>query len=111
LASKSYKSKVLDAQCNGYSVTLLFFWLQSVDLAKARVRMRVSEGGHHIEDEVIERRYFRGLRNLFEIYMPLVDGALIFDNSFGKLELLAEKINDTGITVFNPIKFELLKNV
>jgi predicted ABC-type ATPase len=111
LASKSFKRKILEAQSDGYSVTLLFFWLQSVDLAKARVRMRVSEGGHNIDDEVIERRYFSGLRNLFELYMPIVDGALIFDNSFGKPELIAEKFNDNGITVLNPKKFELLKNV
>jgi predicted ABC-type ATPase len=54
---------------------------------------------------------FETTLDLFEIYMPIVDGALIFDNSFGRPELLAEKINDSGITVFNPIKFELLNNV
>lgn len=75
----------------GYTVTLLFFWLQNVELAKERVRIRVSEGGHSIDPYGIKRRYWKGIKNLFEIYLPIVDGALIFDNSNGEHILLAEK--------------------
>lgn len=71
----------------GYSVTLLFFWLQTIDLAKERVKIRVLEGGHNIEDHVIERRYVRGIKKLFNIYLPIVDSAFIFDNSEGNYEL------------------------
>jgi predicted ABC-type ATPase len=49
-------------------VTLLFFWLQNVDLAIERVKTRVEEGGHNIETEVIKRRYVNGIKNLFDIY-------------------------------------------
>jgi predicted ABC-type ATPase len=55
LATKSYKGKILQAQRQNYNVTLLFFWLQNVDLAIERVRTRVLEGGHNIETEVIRR--------------------------------------------------------
>ena len=61
LATKSYKSKVLYAQSKNYNVTLLFFWLQNVDLAIERVKTRVMEGGHNIEIEVIKRRYINGI--------------------------------------------------
>lgn len=111
LASKSYKSKILYAQSKGYTVTLLFFWLQSVELAKTRVRMRISEGGHAIDEEVIVRRYFNGLRNLFDIYMPIVDGALIFDNSQGIHELIAEKASGEALAILNIDTYKLLKNV
>ncbi|KIA98345.1 zeta toxin, partial [Flavobacterium sp. KMS] len=57
LATKSYKSKVILAQEKGYKVILLFFWLQDVNLAIERVRTRVQEGGHNIENDVIRRRY------------------------------------------------------
>lgn len=57
LSSKSYKQKVEEAKQKGFTTTLLFFWLQNVELAKERVRVRVSEGGHNIEADVIERRY------------------------------------------------------
>jgi len=91
LATKSYKNTILKAQQNGYNVTLLFFWLQNVELAKERVQTRVAEGGHHIDNDVIERRYLSGIRNLFDIYLSIADEVLIFDNSEGKHELIAEK--------------------
>lgn len=109
LSTRSYKHKIIEAKKKGYTVTLLFFWLQNIELAKERVKIRVSEGGHNIESEVIERRYFKGIRNLFEIYLPIVDGALIFDNSNGKHELLAEKTIDGQLTVIDSIKFNELR--
>jgi predicted ABC-type ATPase len=109
LSTKSYKNKIMNAKVNGYNVTLLFFWLQNIELAKERVRIRVLEGGHNIEPDVIERRYKNGLKNLFKIYLPIVDGALIFDNSEGKHELLAIKTIDGNLNITNKIKFDLLK--
>jgi predicted ABC-type ATPase len=81
LSTKTYQQTVLKAQEKGYFVSLLFFWLNNVQLAKQRVAFRVQEGGHHIPDEVIERRYQRGLKNLFELYMPICDNVMLFDNS------------------------------
>lgn len=110
LATRSYKSKIEEAKKNGYQVTLLFFWLQNIELAQERVKIRVSEGGHNIEPEVIKRRYSKGIKNLFDIYLPIVDGALIFDNSQGKHELLADKQIDGLLNVINQEKFNHLKN-
>ncbi len=109
LSTKSYKSKIIEAKDKGYRITLLFFWLQNVELAKERVITRVAEGGHNIEPEVIERRYIRGIQNLFDIYLPIIDGALIFDNSEGKHELLADKNIDGILNIVNREKFNLLK--
>jgi predicted ABC-type ATPase len=89
---------------------MLFFWLQNVDLAKERVKIRVEEGGHNINPEIIHRRYYKGINNLFDIYLPIIDGALIFDNSAGKHELLAEKKIDGLLTIFNKQTFKLLKS-
>jgi predicted ABC-type ATPase len=52
----------MKAQVMGFTVILLFFWLQTVELAKKRVQKRVSEGGHDIEPEVFERRYVSSIR-------------------------------------------------
>lgn len=109
LSSRSYKLKIEEAKQNGYLVTLLFFWLQSVDLAKERVKVRVQEGGHNIDPDIIERRYIKGIKNLFDIYLPIVDGALIFDNSAGKHELLAQKTADGFLTIIDNVKFDELK--
>lgn len=91
------------------SQPLLFFWLQSIELAKERVKTRISEGGHDIREEVIERRYKKGIKNLFNIYLPIVDNSYIFDNSEGVHELIAEK--EFGeLVIVNDKKFNLLKS-
>lgn len=110
LSTRSYRNKIVEAKENGYRVTLLFFWLQNIELAKERVKIRVSEGGHNIEPEIIERRYTKGIKNLFDIYLPIVDGALIFDNSQGRHELLADMRIDGQLNIVNPEKFTLLKD-
>lgn len=74
LSTRSYKHKIKEAKQKGFTITILFFWLQNVELAKEPVRTRVSEGGHNIESEVIERRYKKGIKNLFDIYLPFVEG-------------------------------------
>lgn len=82
LATRSYKGLVERAQALGYRVTLLFFWLPSPEMAEMRVAARVATGGHNIPKEVIHRRYWLGLQNLFEIFAPIVDDWSLYDNSF-----------------------------
>ena len=80
LSTRSYVSFIKKARINGYKITLLYFWLRSPDFAKQRVAKRVSQGGHHIPDEVVERRYYRGIANLLNLYIPIVDKWTVFDN-------------------------------
>ncbi len=110
LATRSYAGKIEEAKSNGYQVTLLFFWLKSINLAKARVQERVIEGGHNIPDDVIERRYLLGIKNLFNIYLPLVDNAWIFDNSNGEHELIAEKEKNTEVDIHHKNAFIKLQS-
>ncbi|HAT80988.1 MAG TPA: zeta toxin [Flavobacterium sp.] len=109
LSTKSYKQKVIEAQNKKYKVTLLFFWLETVELAIERVKTRVLEGGHNIDNETIKRRYYRGIKNLFEIYLPIVDEVMIFDNSLESPDLIAIKSKEKEINVFNVSKFNSLK--
>ena len=110
LATKSYKQKIEWAQANGYEVTLLFFWLDSPNMAKKRVAQRVAEGGHSIPSQTIERRYHNGIANLFAIYIDMVDICYIFDNSEGRKELIAQKERHKDIVIYNNDKFNLMKN-
>lgn len=81
LATRSYKTLAERAKALGYTVTLLFFWLPSPEMAEQRVAFRVASGGHNIPKEVIHRRYWLGLQNLFEIFAPIVDYWSMYDNS------------------------------
>jgi predicted ABC-type ATPase len=80
LATRSYVSLIKNAKREGFTVTLLFFWLDSPDLARRRVLKRVQEGGHNIPPDVIERRYYSGIDNLMNLYTPVCDNWMIVNN-------------------------------
>jgi predicted ABC-type ATPase len=61
-------------------VTLYFLRLDSPELAIARVAERVRQGGHHVTDDVILRRFHAGMNNFYTVYRPLVDDWMLFDN-------------------------------
>ncbi|TQR34480.1 ATPase [Campylobacter sp. MIT 99-7217] len=63
-----------------YQIKLLYVGLESPSLAKQRVKIRVAKGGHHVNDETIEKRDYESLRNLAKI-AHLCDELIIFDNS------------------------------
>lgn len=109
LSSRSFIRTIERAKSKGYYVTLIFFWLESIELAKDRVINRVKEGGHHISADVIERRYKAGINNLFKIYQNKVDSLLIYDNSNSESELIAEKEFNGDFSILNWSKFENLK--
>jgi predicted ABC-type ATPase len=111
LSSKSYVNTVKEAQENGYNVTLIYFWLNSVDLAKERVKVRVTEGGHNIPTEVIERRYKLGLENLFKLFIPIVDSWIIFDNSSNDSNLISEGGSGEENKVYDKEIWEILNSV
>ena len=81
LAPRSYVNLVNRAHQQDYRVSLLYFWLNSPELAMKRVAERVSKGGHDIPEDIIVRRYVAGINNLFKLFMPVVDYWAIFDNS------------------------------
>jgi predicted ABC-type ATPase len=90
LATRSYVSLVKAAQQVGYKVTLLFIWLDSPETAIQRVADRVAEGGHNIPENVIERRYYRGISNLINLYKPVCDSWIVVNNKNVVPELVAK---------------------
>ena len=111
LASKSFLNTIKKASEKGYDVTLLFFWLDSVELAIERVKTRVAEGGHDIPAKVIKSRYFSGIKNLFDLYIPICDYWMITNNSNPNLELIAEGNHNTITSIENKRIFEQIKNL
>lgn len=110
LATRSYSNLVKKAQNKGYNVKLLYFWLHSPSLAEQRVAERVSKGGHNIPIDVIRTRYYHGIKNLFNIYMPIVDSWNIVDNSTVPREIVAEGGLDKDFIIYNQLKFELIRS-
>ena len=94
LATRSLLKMVSDAQAQGYTVTLLYFWLNSPDLAVERVRARVAAGGHNIPEETVRRRYKVGLKYFFRDYSPVCDRWILADNSKVPFRVIAEGYKD-----------------
>ncbi|WP_431213850.1 zeta toxin family protein [Puia sp. P3] len=90
LATRSYVSLVKAAQHAGYNVTLLFIWLDSPETAIQRVTDRVAAGGHHIPEEIVRRRYHRGIYNLINLYIPVCNSWIIVNNKDVVPELIAK---------------------
>jgi predicted ABC-type ATPase len=88
LASRSYAPWLIKLRQQGYDFHLLFLWLRNADLAVERVRERVKMGGHNVSEEIIRRRYLKGIRNFFELYQPLADTWVMYDNSVSDNPLL-----------------------
>jgi len=89
LSGRGYAVKINHWQKLGYHVKLIFLSLSDADMAVARVAGRVIQGGHDIPEQVIRRRFKAGLENLNELYRPLVDAWMFYDNSEGKMRMLA----------------------
>jgi len=90
LSTRSYVQLVDRARQLSYQVTCLFFYLESEELAISRVENRVKEGGHFIPEDIIRRRYKRGLKNFFNLFLPALDNWLFIDNSGDQYEIIAE---------------------
>ena len=100
LASRSFAPLLSVWKAEGYTVTLLFLWLRSHELAVDRVRLRVQSGGHPISEDVIIRRYWAGLKNLVSLYLPLVDKWSVYDNSGPRPRLVAGR-SESDVAVYD----------
>jgi predicted ABC-type ATPase len=90
LATRTLLKTVKMAQAAGYTVTLLYFWLNSPELAIERVKARVEAGGHDIPEETIRRRYTVGIHYFFHYYAPLCERWILADNSQIPFRVIAE---------------------
>jgi predicted ABC-type ATPase len=91
LTGYAYTHLLREMRGAGYRIRLDFLWIPALDLTRARVRQRVTKGGHDIPDEVQQRRFGKGLRLLLEHYRPLVHYWRIFDNTGRNPHLIVEE--------------------
>jgi predicted ABC-type ATPase len=111
LSSRTFIGFIERAKNEGYTVSLLYFWLNSVNLAVERVKARVASGGHDIPEAVIQRRYYAGIKNFLTLYSDKVDSWLLIDNSKGDPELIANSDLNSKIDVLDNEKWEIVRNI
>jgi predicted ABC-type ATPase len=81
LSGRTYVKLLGDMRASGYRLVLFFLWLPSAEMAVTRVENRVKQGGHNVAADDVRRRYLTGLRKLFGLYRPIVDGWWLYDAS------------------------------
>ena len=111
LASRSFVSVIERCKQAGYLTELLFIALPSPELAKRRIASRVSRGGHDVSGDIVERRFYLGLKNFFEIYMKHVDVWTFAENVENGLVKIAEKPLNEEPIVHDTIRFSYFQEL
>jgi predicted ABC-type ATPase len=96
LAGRTLAGWLRGLRRDGYTVHLVYFWLESADLAVARVAERVKSGGHNVPEATIRQRYGRSLHNFFGLYRPVVSTWQVYDNSLRSSPQLVASGDETG---------------
>jgi predicted ABC-type ATPase len=110
LAGRAYLRMLQNCHSAGYRITLIFLWLPTVESALKRVAKRVAEGGHDVPPETVTRRFYEGLRNLHDIYLPIADMAFIYDNSDDAGGILfAEKRRKRDLKILDHARWRALE--
>ena len=80
LSGKTYVKLLQDMRKGRYLIHIFFLWITNVKLALERIELRIRNGGHHIPESIVRRRFDRSLPNFLQFYKPLADSWAIFDN-------------------------------
>lgn len=108
LSGRAYAPLLRELRAAGYYVQLDFLWIPNLDITRQRVRQRVTKGGHDIPDEVQQRRFHLGIRNLAELYRPLLDDWRLYDNTRGNPHLVAQEKNG-GLQVIDVTRLAFIE--
>ena len=106
LAGKGFARIISRLKRAGYTVSIVFIFLKSAETCVARVRNRVSAGGHHVPTEDVVRRFYRSKHNFWYTYRDLVDRWNLFYNSVEHFQEVASG-EGNSVIVTNETFFEL----
>ena len=104
LSGKFYKYLLHNAKNKGYKIHIFFLWIPTPELALARIKDRVVDGGHDVPEPDVKRRFYRSINNFFKLYRPLLDSWILFDNS-GAIPVPIAKEEKSKIIILNKILF------
>ncbi|MDF7798347.1 zeta toxin family protein [Pontiellaceae bacterium B1224] len=95
LSGRSYVKLLRELDSTGWKIVLFYLWIPSAEFSKARVEQRVEAGGHDIPADAIARRYSRTVSNFLNVFAPLCDEALCYDNSNTEPVLVFEQFMES----------------
>jgi predicted ABC-type ATPase len=81
LSGKGHLELIRGLKKRGFEVNIFYLWVSDEELTLARIKERVSLGGHDVPKNVVERRFARSIGNFLGPYRRLADHWILFDNS------------------------------
>jgi predicted ABC-type ATPase len=94
LSGHSYLPLLKRWKAEGYRIEIIYLRLRSTSLSLKRVAERVRQGGHHIPEATVLRRFDRGWENFLNLYRPVADAWAIYENSESIPQLLEKDEKD-----------------
>jgi len=109
LSTPKYRALVEQARGHGFSVNLIYVFLDSVDLNIERVQLRVEKGGHAVPEDRIRSRRTRSFAQ-FAWFFAESDTVDVYDNSGASPQLVMTK-RDGSVTVYDDLPDEIVDAV
>jgi predicted ABC-type ATPase len=99
---------IRDLKTKGYLITLIYVFLDNPEIAIARIKVRVRNGGHFVPDQDVQRRFWRGKKNFWNIYKDLADyWEIYYNGEHGFIQVATGEMSN--ITIIDETLFELFK--
>ena len=110
LSGRGYAPLLRAMRAAGYYIRLDFLWIPDLAITRRRVQQRVAKGGHDIPEDVQQRRFHLGIRNLATLYRPLIDYWRLFENTHDTPHLVAEE-KDGVLTIADVVKLARIETM
>ena len=95
--SSNYKLDILKkAKSEGYFIKCVFVLTIDPAINIARVRARVAQGGHGVDEEKIRNRYYKSLANIKEL-LEICDILHVYDNTDKPVRIIRKHKEDISI--------------
>lgn len=104
LAGLSLKKHMQKAKENGYSISIFFVFLDSVELCLKRIKSRVENGGHNVPENDVRRRFTRANENFWNVYKDLADKWTLVFNSNNDFQHIAFN-SKNGLLILDEVRF------
>ena len=90
LSGRRYIQRFKSLKTLGYKIEFVYLRVASPKLALKRIASRVKQGGHDVPKADVIRRFDRSWNNFINIYQPLADAWVVYENS-GKIAVSVER--------------------
>ncbi|MFC1595858.1 zeta toxin family protein [Candidatus Margulisiibacteriota bacterium] len=93
MSGKTYIKYFKMLKEKGYRIHIFYLWIPSSQLAIARVKDRVLQGGHNVPVQDIKRRYDRSMEKFLKEYRLFANKWILFNNAEVKPTIIARQKN------------------